>query len=265
MTSRAKISGQSFSNPFQVFAGTRQGSLLSPLFFLVFIGDLFIDLENSGVGVSLSAFLLSALGLADDVAVATTDASGMAEQLMRVTAFSRRWHLPISLVKSAAMLFPASLEAGTIPTWVFTLAGEDLPWTDAYLYLGYEIQHPVSDFALGLTPRFQAAKAALDRAFAVLIRHQTSPEDRLQVCKNLVFSTLDAGTEALGLDEEDLESIDLLEADYVRTLECGSLYYHTFSARWVKRRETFLQKMAGAPYTSWRNRIWREIQNMLSQ
>eukprot|EP00732_Lithocolla_globosa_P002683 Lithocolla_globosa_v1_NODE_1850_length_2298_cov_3.220241.p1 type:complete len:317 gc:universal NODE_1850_length_2298_cov_3.220241:1427-477(-) len=78
MTSTARVDKHTNTSSFQVLTGTRQGSLLSPLFFLVFIADLFSKLSELGEGVPVGASdLLAALGLADDVALLSNTPEGL--------------------------------------------------------------------------------------------------------------------------------------------------------------------------------------------
>jgi hypothetical protein len=55
------------SDTFCVTRGIRQGSILSPLFFTMFIDDLLNELSNSSHGLRLAWFLFNNFAYADDI------------------------------------------------------------------------------------------------------------------------------------------------------------------------------------------------------
>jgi len=59
--------GDSLSSPFYVRAGVRQGGVLSPLFFSVYVDDLIVKLRNSGLGIYVKGVFLGAIVYADDI------------------------------------------------------------------------------------------------------------------------------------------------------------------------------------------------------
>ena len=59
--------GSARSTQFKVVNGTRQGSVLSPGFFSVYVDDLLIQLRKSNVGCYIGGKFVGAAGYADDI------------------------------------------------------------------------------------------------------------------------------------------------------------------------------------------------------
>ena len=75
---RASVKWQgSYSSVFTVSKGTRQGSILSPYFFNVFINDLLLELQTIDSGVSIGNINLNSFAYADDINLFCSNASGL--------------------------------------------------------------------------------------------------------------------------------------------------------------------------------------------
>ena len=73
--------GKEKSQLFRIQNGTRQGSVLSPALFSVYMDDLLLCLRKSGVGCQVGGVFAGAVGYADDLLLLAPSRSGMQSML----------------------------------------------------------------------------------------------------------------------------------------------------------------------------------------
>ena len=69
--------GNEVSSPFRILNGTRQGSVLSPALFSVYIDDMIQDLRKLGLGCYMGGLWIGACGFADDLILLSPGRKGM--------------------------------------------------------------------------------------------------------------------------------------------------------------------------------------------
>ena len=96
--SRVRV-GSSLSGKFQLNRGVKQGSVLSPLLFLLVIDSLLAELESSGTGASIGGIYLGSLGHADDLRSITANIALLEEQAAVVKNFTHANGLQLNMEK----------------------------------------------------------------------------------------------------------------------------------------------------------------------
>ena len=88
-----------FSTPF----GVKQGDVLSPTLFAIFVNDLVQEIKNSGLGVMLDDVVVSCLLYADDIVLLAESGDALQKMLNIVTFWCSKWRLMINQNKTQIM------------------------------------------------------------------------------------------------------------------------------------------------------------------
>ena len=96
------------SQYFPVKQGARQGAILSPLLYSIFVNDLLHLLSSSGHGVSIGGIFCGSPMYADDLALIAESSAALQSMFDLVHNFSIQWHYQLNALKSAVLVFGES-------------------------------------------------------------------------------------------------------------------------------------------------------------
>ena len=136
--------GSSRSSTFGMSNGLRQGSLISPYLFNVYVDQLNISLNNSGIGCHIAGKISNNFAYADDLAIICPCASALNELLSVCDGFARDHYITFSTSKSVCMcVTPRGLRLNTLPS--VYLSEVKLSYVDSFTYLGHIITSEFND------------------------------------------------------------------------------------------------------------------------
>ena len=96
------------SDPYTIETGLREGSVLSPVLYTVFINDLLNKLQETGEGVSIAndpQCRIAALGYADDLVLVSRTPQGLQRMLDVVADYAEEHFFQVSQSKSNVVVF----------------------------------------------------------------------------------------------------------------------------------------------------------------
>ena len=122
------------SGAFDVDTGTKQGGILSPDFFALYMHDLIEKLKACGFGCQVIELVIACLFFADDLVLLSPSRYGLQQLLNICVAYCKEYCLDFNVKKSKVMII-GKLPAETTLTSLF-LNNDPLDFVDEYKYLG---------------------------------------------------------------------------------------------------------------------------------
>ena len=131
--------GDTLSDWFGIRAGVRQGGILSPIFYCLYVDDLVDILSALGIGCHLRDIFLSILLYADDMVLLAPSLNGLQKLLSATEQYCKTWDIMLNVKKTKNLYFgkkhnPANLR----------LDGKDIEWVTTWSYLGVHIKSHTS-------------------------------------------------------------------------------------------------------------------------
>ena len=124
-----------FSEWFPVLAGVRQGGILSPDFYCIYVDDMITGLMGTKIGCQIHDILVSALGYADDMALISPSLRGLQKLLRHCEHYCKEWDICLNPKKSRCMYFGQR----RLKLCKLQLNGNLVEWAEKWTYLGIDL------------------------------------------------------------------------------------------------------------------------------
>ena len=133
----------SLSDPFKVSNGVRQGSVLSPILFSVYLDSLLVDLSKSGVGCYWGSFFAGASAYADDVVLLAPCAAALRIMLSICSRLALSHKLEFNASKTKLIFFSSCLVRPHNASIFFN--NILLPYSKSITHLGHILSENLDD------------------------------------------------------------------------------------------------------------------------
>ena len=132
------------SSQFRIKNGTRQGSVLSPALFSLYLDDLLKELRNTGLGCHMGGLWVGAAGYADDMILLAPSRTAMKKLVLVCEEYASSHNLqfstnPVPALSKTKCLYLCGLPNPTYPA-PLKLGNHELLWVEHANHLGHELQ-----------------------------------------------------------------------------------------------------------------------------
>ncbi len=128
---------------FNSINGVRQGGVVSPLMFTVYIDELICRLQKSGIGCFIGQEYYGCLSYADDFVLLCPSVKGLQRMVDLCSEFGLEFSVTYNAKKTKCMKF--ELKPVMPETFPIRLEGKVLEWTTSITHVGNYIRNDLSE------------------------------------------------------------------------------------------------------------------------
>ena len=147
---------------FRISAGVRQGGILSPDLYNVYVDELICILQRSGKGCYISNIFAAAIFYADDMCVLSPSLHGLQKLLDICSSYCEEWDVCLNVKKTKNMYFGKRSKISFCPL----LNGQPVQWVLEWKYLGVVLKSGIR-FSCSITERVKSFYRSLNSILRV--------------------------------------------------------------------------------------------------
>ena len=200
--------------------GVRQGCILSPLLFNIYINEIttLFKNTNSDPFILPNGTELSCLLYVDDLIILSKSKFGLHKCLDKLHSWSKKWLMEVNLKKNQIMIFEKRKTKKAKP--IFTLGNEKISVVQEYCYLDIKLNHN-GNFALAIKQLSEKALHALYSIRRRLNLHQLNPKSAIKIFDSIISPILLYNAEVWGVYiKNDFNNWDKLPVEKVHLKFC---------------------------------------------
>ena len=133
-----------YSDYFSVMNGVKQGGVISPCLFCVYIDQLLMLLKENGVGCFIGSKFMGAIAYADDLILLSPSAFALKDMVKICCDFASKFDIQFNCAKSQLIGFTCSSNDVLDPC--VELNGQKIAMVDEVTHLGHRLSKKIYDF-----------------------------------------------------------------------------------------------------------------------
>jgi len=249
-----------YTNFYPIETGVRQGCILSPLLYSLFINDVAVELKqkHSNCGVPVGAHArLTLLLYADDIVLLSESEAGVSQLMAALHAYSVLWRFEINHAKCGLICFRWA--GSRLPVSQIRLGDRTVAWVSTYKYLGIEMHCGVAFKQYRKRALLSAQRAANAVSGMGMYSSKLGVRLGVQVYKAMVRPLLEYCAEVTSVAA--WKAAEQLQASMAKrilgvsshtssTAARGELGWMSMDGRWQKARVIFWGKLQLMPADS---------------
>ena len=221
------------SDSFKPRRGVRQGCILSPLIFNMFLQHVINEsgIINDDHGIRIQGLTINYLAYADDIDIMTDNRHSCMVQTQKLSSKAAEYGLDVSKLKTEVMI---STKQAVAPANISIQGGFVLKETKSFKYLGQIIQsdgHHDNE----IKKRCACAMSALNRLFVLWKVKKLSVKTKLRIYQSLVLSVLTYGCETWPLTTLTKRTMNAFEMKCLRKILNINYQQHITNEEVVRR------------------------------
>eukprot|EP00794_Sanderia_malayensis_P019589 gene19589-biopygen14545 len=210
------MTGEKFSDWFKASVGVRQGCILSPTLFNLFLERIMIEAmeDLDDFGISCGGIRITNLRFADDIDLVGKDESEIQELTNRLHNTSQRFGMEISKEESKIMVTGNGDDNIRLD---INIDGEKLVQVTRFKYLGSTVtEKGTSEEEIRI--RIGVATSAMTRLDTVWNLKGVSLKSRIKITKAIAWATLLYGCESWTISQKSMDKLKTIEMKCCRKM-----------------------------------------------